>query len=579
MAIMNAARPCRGRAPDSVPDTPPPGGEGFFRVLAGKSRIFRRQLGSISEDEVHWNDPGPGRHPLSAAAPTRRRNLAPIRPGHRRALGWLAAALLMIGAAPPPVTGSESPAAERAQLDAEFADQLAHLADWAEAQGLASEAQQTRDWLLPTYQDKQIVYRIADGQPSAAASADAAEWQRRFRSLRELRADALFVLVKPAAEQEQVSLAFELLYATLRENPEHEAARRLLGHKQYQDRWYAPNTLRRIEQGEVWHERFGWLPADHVARYEQGERRYGTRWITAEREAELRRSIARGWHIETEHFDVTTNHSLEEGVALARRLEQLHAAWFQVFAAFHTTPKQLQQLIRYGKPSRRPPARHKVVYFATRDEYVNELVRRQPGIERSLGVYFANRRTAYFFAGEDQDPGTVLHEATHQLFQETASLKQPAGQKRHAWVVEGIACYMESLRDGQRSPWGGFDTVGGYHVARLPGARIRLLEDRFYIPFAELTRMGLWQLNRHPQAATVYTQIAGQATFLMHYSDGHYRDALVQYLRAVYGDRASPAELAELAEESFGELDLAYRQFLLAAEADAEARAKSGDSR
>ena len=45
--------------------------------------------------------------------------------------------------------------------------------------------------------------------------------------------------------------------------------------------------------------------------------------MTADEETRLRRENHDPWRVETDHYVVTTNDSLEEGVALARRLEQL----------------------------------------------------------------------------------------------------------------------------------------------------------------------------------------------------------------------------------------------------------------
>ena len=478
----------------------------------------------------------------------------------------------------------ESVTASREQLLKTFSRQLEELAIWCETRGLAEQAHQTRQWRLPHFADKHLVLRLpASASPTASESeaadqaTDVPEWHARFVKLRQRQAAALFALLPAAARQQQVATAFEFLYATVRENPAHKAARQLLGYQQHDGRWHATATVRRLKTGEVWHDRFGWLKADHVARYEKGERYYRGRWISAARETKMRDKIARGWRVETDHFEVTTNHSLEAGVALAGQLEQLHNAWYQLFAAYHTTPAELKKLLRSGKPSRRATARHKVVYFRSRDEYVRHLAKRQPGIERSLGIYLSDDRTAYFFAGDEQDPGTVLHEATHQLFQEGASARRQVAQLANVWIVEGIACYMESLRTGERTPWGGYDTVGGYDVARLPGARIRLLDDHFYIPFADLTRLGGPTLRRHPRAATIYTQSAGQAAFLMHYRNGRYRKPLVEYLRAIYSDRARPDTLSQLTGQEFTSLDQEYRKFLIAAEVATKANPASRD--
>jgi len=519
---------------------------------------------------------------------------ARLQHGKRSVPAWLRLAVLtcaffLLTAPKTSLGNADEPIANsRLQLRQDFAGQLEELANWCEQQGLAEQAEQTRHWSLPTLADKHIIYRIPSAAPALrqdstggdSDSSGIAEWHSRFMSLRQQQAAALFGLLSDAVEQGHVATAFELIYATLREQPDHAEARRLLGHVPHNGGWYSVATKRRLEAGELRHDRFGWLPSEHVPRYEQGERFYRGRWISAEREAKLRDKIARGWRIESDHFEITTNDSLESGVALADQLEGLYNAWYQLFAAYHTTPSSLKKLVRTGKLPRRATTRHKVVYFRSREEYVLQLGKRQSGIERSLGIYLNDDRTAYFFAGEEQDPGTVLHEATHQLFQEGAAAKRRIAQRANVWIVEGIACYMESLRAGSSRSGTAFDTVGGYEVARLPGARIRLLEHNFYIQFAELVHLGGTTLRRHPQAATIYTQAAGQATFLMHHGRGRYRDALVEYLRAVYSDRAGPDTLAKLAGREYSELDLEYRQFLLGAEVSSPAeRAAAASAR
>jgi hypothetical protein len=70
------------------------------------------------------------------------------------------------------------------------------------------------------------------------------------------------------------------------------------------------------------------------------------------------------------------------------------------------------------------------------------------------------------------------------------------------------------------------------------------------------------RLQQDPRIATLYSQAAGLAHFLIHYDGGRYRDALVAYLVAVYTGRATPTALAELTGVPFNVLDQQYRQFL-----------------
>ena len=48
---------------------------------------------------------------------------------------------------------------------------------------------------------------------------------------------------------------------TARENPDHEAARRILGYQRFEDRWLTPFEIAKAKEKKVWHEQFGWLPA------------------------------------------------------------------------------------------------------------------------------------------------------------------------------------------------------------------------------------------------------------------------------------------------------------------------------
>ena len=250
--------------------------------------------------------------------------------------------------------------------------------------------------------------------------------------------------------------------------------------------------------------------------------------MPAAEEAELRRDLKHGWRVESEHYIVTTNHSLEEGVSLSRRLETLYAIWQQVFVAYLADETELARRFE-GRVPRREPRQHNVVYYRSREEYNDALRSRQPQIDITLGIYFGSEQMAYFFAGKDQESATLYHEATHQLFQETKSVVSDVARNENFWIVEGIACYMESLAEGQ-----GYYTLGGRDAGRMPAARHRLLEDEFYVPLAQLVRIGMEGLQRDSRLPKLYTESAGLATFFMHDATGRYRDPLVRYLDAIY---------------------------------------------
>lgn len=456
---------------------------------------------------------------------------------------------------------------EREKLWSEQEDQIAELSQWCEEQGLEQQALETRAWLVPYDPLRLHLVTLPQGAGSAvdwatggndSESPDVATWQAKFAELRRNQATALMGLAQSAIRQKQGSLALELVLEAAREDPNHEAARQLLGYLRHEDGWYTPYALRKLNQGQVWHDRFGWLPEAFVTRYENGERYYRKRWISAEEDAQRHADIQHGWVVETEHYRIVTDHSIEGSVRLGAHLERLYRVWQQIFVGYDQSLDQLANQFK-GHTSRRgrQNRKHRVVYFRDRERYVEALKRIEPLIDMTIGIYFQSNRTAYFFADEKQDLGTIYHEATHQLFSESRPTARDAAARSNFWIIEGIALYMESMAEHET-----YVSVGGPDHVRVRAAQHRLLVDNFYVPLAELVRFGRQQLQTDPRIARLYSQSAGLTHFLMHYDGGRYREAVVQYLLAVYTDRATPATLAQVTGVKYAELDRQYREFL-----------------
>lgn len=451
---------------------------------------------------------------------------------------------------------------DRARLESEFAAQLERLAAACEAQGLTDEARKSRQLARP--RDPWTLYVVAlsgdvDEDLTSSSDAPAArQWEAELRQLGETHAAGLLELARQAMRAKHASLGYELVLAMLRVDPDNEQGRKLLGFIRYKGRWHTPFEVEKLRKGQVWHEQFGWLPAGYVSRYEAGERYCNGRWISREEETRLRSDMSRAWHVETEHYSIRTNHSLEAGVKLGQRLEQLYRAWQQTFAAYYASPEQLLRLFEgrgAGRGDQGP--RHLVTHFRNREEYHRALEGHIPRDVATTGIYLGDMRTAYFFATDDEDHSTLYHEASHQLFSETRDVVANIGLRANFWIVEGVACYMESL-----AQHGGFDTLGGTRAPRLAAARHRALADQFYVPLEQLTLLGMPQLQRDPRIAKLYSQSAGLTHFLMHFHDGLYRDALLGYISAVYSGVDRPGTLAELTGKSYSELDREYREFL-----------------
>jgi hypothetical protein len=211
-----------------------------------------------------------------------------------------------------------------------------------------------------------------------------------------------------------------------------------------------------------------------------------------------------------------------------------------------------------GEPLPRHEGRqHQVVLFRNRDEYNATLKPAQPMIGVTLGYYWFDNRTAYFFAGDAQNDGTLYHEATHELFQETRTAARDLGHKSNFWIVEAVACYMESLVDHD-----GYYTLGGADEGRMPAALKRLLDDNFYVPLAEMISFGRDALQHDQRLPQLYSEASGLANFLIHYRGDRYRQPLIDYLIAVYTNHADADTLAKLAGASYQQLDQQYHEYM-----------------
>ena len=371
-----------------------------------------------------------------------------------------------------------------------------------------------------------------------------------------------FRRARTASEQGDVGAALRLATQAMAADPEHVEARRVLGYRKVGEQWAGTYAARRLERGEIWHADFGWIRAEEVSSWEAGERRMGNRWISAEDDARRHASIDRGWKIRTDHFHVVTNHSREAASELATRLEILYQLWQQLFGGFYLDASDLMKRFEGKESSGYRGKPFLVNYYRTREEYNAALRRLQPQIEMTLGIYFDSNRQTHFFAGKEQDAGTIYHEAVHQFFQESRPAARHVGALANAWIIEGTACYFESLVEHRDANGRRYFTVGTADAGRLPAAQHRRLVDDFYIPLAELSALGMTDLQSRDDLARLYSQSAGLATFLMHGRNGQYRPALVKLMQEIYAGRDKATSLQDLTGQSFTELDNQYLEFL-----------------
>lgn len=492
-----------------------------------------------------------------------------------------------------------------------FAEDLERLARWCEENALESEAAETRQLILPKSEHQYYLpvfplkAGLLDEHTSLARKSDGkqGEWRKRLIALRDAHATAMFEQVVRLAKEKKGGEAIECLLSVLRANPDHFEARTILGFTLKEGAWRTSWEVEQLKKGMTDHPQFGWIAIEHASRHEAGERFYidasrrKEEWITAEEERRRRHEIRNGWDISSEHYDLRTNVGLEEGVAMVRRLEDLYRAWKLLFCRFWSTEELLARMIlnvveppsTSTSPTKKAvpkkQIRHSVYVYRDKADYVRNLTAAEPNIGKTTGYYLPNRRRCYFYPADTTKmdeidrrhvEATLLHEATHQLFQESLGIVGMPGEKGNYWIIEGAAMYMETLRRENM-----FYVVGDPGCDRLRAARIRFTglrkgafsETPFYLPLDMLVSLGKddYQWFRgYPVPGKVseelpklYSQSAAMAHFLMHAESGAFRAAMIEYLRLVYLRNDRQNTLARLTGKSYRQLDRLYETFIL----------------
>jgi hypothetical protein len=507
---------------------------------------------------------------------------------HRRPVRDAAAGIAVLVAATWVGAAEKPPRRSLAQLDEAFAASIDDLARRSTAAGDESLAKAISAWPLPATGERQHVVRIPATveKPASVDTPDEETVWSDFLRARQTRAAGLFdhaVFVASAHDRapsrdeaanpagntpplaQRSCEAVRLLHEALRDDPNHERARAAGGWIRRGDDWLWPEAAKRLDRGEAYDPAFGWMPKARLERYRAGERFDRGRWVPAAEDEARPRDVQHGREFHADHWEIVTAAGLADAAGLAATLEETRDAWRQVFGAYAVEPADLERrLAGRDRTPMHPP--HSAILCADRGQYVSELEPFEPRVGMTNGIYWTPTKTIWFFVDpaadpREPDPVTIHHEATHQLFTEgrvdAEKTRQLAGDRCGFWAIEAAACYMESL---QPTDFGW--TVGGRDAGRAPAAKDRL-DEEFYVPFAELCSMGRRTFQAHEQLQQVYSQIAGQADFLMNGVGGRYRESFVEYLARVYCGTADPETLARLCEQTYAELDDEYRRHLL----------------
>ncbi len=237
---------------------------------------------------------------------------------------------------------------------------------------------------------------------------------------------------------------------------------------------------------------------------------------------------------ETEHFVLLADTSAERASDEVRKLEQYYLVWTQLFFPLWKDREQWDRTVGNARP--KTSIKHRVVLFANAARYAELLRGEGLGMGQSTGFYSDLKRITFLHDGQGEDSASRVHELTHQLMTEATDSKPRSrpGERRDFWLVEGIACYMEStvLHADHAN-------VGGWHASRLQFARHRVLGLGDDLPFASLSSEGRLAVQQRQDLSRWYSFVAAYTHQLIDEGNGSGLVDVIQRLAAIYQIRIS----------------------------------------
>ena len=347
--------------------------------------------------------------------------------------------------------------------------ELARLKGICDSLGLATEAELCERWVPTERADQSLLFLPVPPQQASTASPKQAAWVKHFEAARTRHAEYWYQSCRAAIEAGDELRGYQLLWRTLRENPQHAEAKRTLG------RLATSATVRPVvRRSTAKHPTFNW-PGNSYTR------------------------------VESPHFYLTSRASTAETIELAMQLEEFYSLWTQYFYPLWAPPGLLKSRLNGSTAPFESQRQIKVVLLRDRADYIAALGAREENIGVSVGYYDPNSETSYFFPDKNL-AATFYHELTHQLLAEATRLNtaEQIGSQGDVWLLEGIALYMESLWRGD-----GYWTLGGWESQRLQTARYRAIRDGYFAPWSEFSGGKLDQWKANPDISQLYSQAAG----------------------------------------------------------------------
>ncbi|MFN7734347.1 MAG: leucine-rich repeat domain-containing protein [Pirellula sp.] len=254
----------------------------------------------------------------------------------------------------------------------------------------------------------------------------------------------------------------------------------------------------------------------------------------------------------TPNVSIRSRAEVKPTAEMAEACEIAYAIWTMMFAPPERATGDAQ-----NSPSNPEPFR--VVLFRDRDAYLKTLKAIEPRIRASTGYYSPQHRLSFFYWDGSKSFATLVHELTHQFFEESLSYatRFDADRSTDFWVIEGVALYMESL---SMRTLGGARVLdlGGWDAPRLQAGRYRRLHEEYWVDWEEFRSTPGQRFRAEPDLAAWYSQACGLAHRWMDGSDGE-RKVFVEYLVQVLMDNGAAAAAALGNEET---IRTAYDRYL-----------------
>ncbi len=401
------------------------------------------------------------------------------------------------------------------EADAALRKEVADLVEFAVKQGLYAEARLELAWARERIADAEALAAVAEKIPDSPAYTEIAVWHAKGKAWLDRRAKAhekAAGKLHDAANWAKGALPAELdglIDRGLAVDPDHKALRKLRGQTLvapvgWVDEKDAPNLRKgMVKDGGVW-----------IPRAEAAKRH--TRWDDP-------------WVIETEHFEVHCNVSLDDAYRVGRLAELTYDMFWRVFS---------------GSPDlRKPEKKLRVYYFASIADAREERKKvhtQQPDMPPAAYGYYAYEDLAAHFwvtsesakEFERTTRPTMHHEIGHQLAHNLlhGPLKADPQKKPEFWLVEGLGVYFDDLREDKS----GLPSLWNWESDAFRGILSRGVE-RAHMPFDKYLAMtgAEFYKGSEDDIKNHYGQAGLMAHFFLYGEKGKYRGKFMEYARIV----------------------------------------------